>query len=225
MLSNVVTILPADFIPSEQHIIIGRGRHAKLHAGNRKFDTMVELTAMEYAAAPCKAEKGSILTRLVNEIHAAAPDAGFVRKNLTTGHWTLVEEALARQTAAQAIRNALSHFYRSSKQFKSKRRLQQIAAAAKLQQQHATADCSMWAWTMTISQSPRSISPSESSMSSQESSSRSNIFQIEMDAVSENTFSILMAVFGNCFTENPFEPRPLAPISNNVFEPLPFALE
>jgi hypothetical protein len=207
MLSNVVTNLPADFVPSEQHIIIGRGRLTKLHPGNRKFDMMVETTAMEYAAAPCKAEKGSILTRMVDEIHEAAPDAGFVRKDPSTGQWTLVEEALARQTAAQAIRNALSHSYRSSKQFKSKRRLQQIAAAAEQQQQHVPAECTFWA---PMSQSPRCISPSQSIVSSQESSSLGNNFQIDIDATDEKTFSTLMAAFGNNFTPNPFEPRPLA---------------
>jgi hypothetical protein len=224
MLSNVDTTLPADFVPSEQHIIIGRGRLTKLHLGNLKFEKLVEMTAIEYEAAPCKAEKGSILTRLVNEIHEAAPDAGFVRKDPSTGQWTLVAEALARQTAAQAIRNSLSHSYRSSKQFKSKRRLQQIAAAAKQQQQHASAESTFWSTTVPVSQSPRCISPSDSSMSSQESMSRDNDFRLDIDAISENTFSTLMATFGDNFTENPFEPRPLTAVHDDVFAPLPFSL-
>jgi hypothetical protein len=136
------------------------------------------------------------------------------------------DEALNYDLVQQAIRNALSHSYRSSKQFKSKRRLQQIAEATK-QQHHfglVTEECTLWASTMRLSQSPRCITPSETSISSQESPSRSNILPMEVEPIQEDAFSILMATFGNNQYENPFEPRPLAPIIDDIFEPLPLAL-
>ncbi|CAB9517851.1 Nitrilase family, member 2 [Seminavis robusta] len=216
-LSNTAIVLPADFVPTEHTIIIGRGRVIKQHSANKKFDKMVESCAKEYAAAPCKAEKGLLLTRMINEIHDAAPMAGFVRKDPTTNQWTLVEEALARQTAAQAMRNVLSHSYRSSKQFKSKRRLQQIAAAKQQQVQAPTP-------VFTMSLPLRCVSPSESSVSSQESSSRSTCRRSDTVALSKDTVFILMSAFGNNVSENPFEPRPLATTQVDVFEPIPLAL-
>ena len=126
MLSSTATILPATFVPTEHHVIIGRGRKTKMHNGNRKFHKTLYKVAREYSSAPCKADKGSILTQLITSIHQQGPNAGFIRKDAATGRWTLVEEALARQTAAQAIRNLLSGEYRSSKQFKQQRRMQQI---------------------------------------------------------------------------------------------------
>ncbi|CAB9519052.1 Nitrilase family, member 2 [Seminavis robusta] len=215
VLSNTAIVLPADFIPTEHTIIIGRGRVVKQHSANKKFDKMIQAIAADYQAAPCKSEKGAILTRLIHEIGSAADIAGFVRKDPTTGHWTLVEEALARQTAAQAMRNALSHSYRSSKQFKSKRRMQQIAQQQQQQQ-----------LTMTVQVPPRCVSPSESSISSQESYcsySSSNTYE-----ATDDTLSLLLAAFGNNVsnqTENPFEPTPIIDcLEFDCFEPIPLAL-
>jgi len=119
-------LLPHDFIPGDHTIIIGRGRTVKQHVANMRFDRMVAAIAHDYSAAMCKSEKGMILTRLINEIHDQGPNAGFVKKDPTTGRWYAVDESLARTTAAQAIRNYLHGQYRSSKQFKSQRRMEQI---------------------------------------------------------------------------------------------------
>jgi hypothetical protein len=119
-----------DFVPGEHTIIIGRGRTVKQHIANVRFDRMVAEIAHDYSAAMCKSEKGMILTRLINRIHDQGPNAGFVKKDPVTGRWCAVDESLARTTAAQAIRNFLHGQYRSSKQFKSKRRMEQIKAAS-----------------------------------------------------------------------------------------------
>jgi hypothetical protein len=120
------SVLPVLFSPNEHHIIIGRGRDVKMHSGNRKFDRMIQDIAFEYAAASCKVHKGVILSRLIEEIHDASSDAGFVKRDPISGRWLSVEESLARTAAAQALRNYLSNSYRSSGQYKQKRRLEQI---------------------------------------------------------------------------------------------------
>ena len=223
MLSSTPTILPANFYPNDQHVIIGRGRITKMHSGNQRFDQMVAVVGPEYSAAPNKAEKGLILTRLVNAVHDQATDAGFVRRDPVTGVWTLVEEALARQTAAQALRNALHHSYRSSKQFKSKRRIQQIAK----EKQQSTSPIATATFSLSQQQEVlRCVSPSDSVPEETAAPLKE----------ATNTFSFLMAKFAASVDPNddPFEPRPIAPENNFLnsiapennflnFEPIPFA--
>ena len=214
MLSSTPTVLPASFIPSEQHVIIGRGRVIKMHPGNQKFDRTISIIGPEYSAAPSKADKGLILTRLVDMVHEQAADAGFVRRDPSTGVWTLVEEALARQTAAQALRNALHHSYRSSKQFKSKRRIQQIAMEK--QPSLSVRSAVMTSISQQAEQAPRCVSPSSE-----------NLPEDVPSGEMRDAFSILMARFTASINpaDDPFEPCPLAPENDawNV-EPLPFAL-
>jgi hypothetical protein len=190
--------LPESFVPGEHHIIIGRGRLVKQHIANRSFDQMIADISVEYSSAPGKAEKGLILTKLINMIHDQSPDSGFVRKDPITGRWSMVEESLARQTAAQALRNYLSNEYRSSKQFKQKRRIQQIKEMAELQRTNS--GCSINKMTsihpMSVASSARCVSPSDHDFE-----------------VSQNTLAILFSVFGTNISlcDNPFEPRPMAP--------------
>lgn len=215
MLSKTATILPESFVPGENHCIIGRGRVVKQHSGNKKFNALIARMAPEYSSAPCKAEKGIILTRLINEIHDQAADAGFVRKDPVTGQWTLVEESLARQTAAQAMRNFLHSDYRSSKQFKSKRRTQLIK-----EMKSSTSNNKVSGQTTTHSllsmqgfaAPARCVSPSESSG------------EFLTGELTTDTLDLLLSAFAPTLNiqsdSNPFEPRPLDP-SVDAFSPLP----
>jgi hypothetical protein len=173
------------FLPGEHSIIIGRGRLVKNHTANKKFEKMIARIAPKYQGANCKSEKGNILSQLIDEIHAAGPDAGFVKKDPVTGRWTLVEESLARTTAAQAIRNYLHGDYRSSKQFKQKRRIQQIRAGL-----IPTSGSNGFKSTTTC------ISPDAS--------------DDESSVDSPDTFTILYNAFGvNAGSDDPFAPTPI----------------
>ena len=200
MMPKTATILPADFTPTAYHVIIGRGRAVKNHSGNKRFDALIADSAKAYSAAPCKAEKGIILTRIINQVHDIDTGAGFVRKDPATGHWSLVEESLARQTAAQAMRNFLHNDYRSSKQFKSKRRSQLI--------KQMNAKNSSTETTSLLSMSlARCVSPSESA------EEPTDTLALFLSTFAENVET----------SENPFEPRPLAP-SVDIFSPIPFSV-
>jgi hypothetical protein len=198
------TVLPALFSPNEHHIIIGRGRDVKMHSGNRKFDQMIQAIAVEYAAASCKARKGMILSWLIEEIHDSAADAGFVKRDPISGRWFSVEESLARTAAAQALRNYLSCSYRSSGQFKQKRRLEQIQQGNK---KLSPSTCSGPAFTICppATQVATCVSPSHSSdEEDNETDSAASDFK---------TFALLESAFGGNYhirNDDPFAPRPIA---------------
>lgn len=194
MPSSTSNVLPVSFTPGTAHIIIGRGRVVKLHAGNRKLDKMVAAIANEYSAATGKAEKGMILSRLIDEIDDAAPDAGFVKRDPVTGRWYTVEESLARTTCAQALRNYLNGEYRSSKQYKQKRRLEQIQ-----QEMMGTSASGFEGATIKCdSEVARCVSPLPTPAHTETSEEDSQ------------TFDILFAAFGNNVTGNPLAPRPIS---------------
>lgn len=189
--------LPLDFEPSSCHIIIGRGRAVKNHSANKKFDKLISIVAPEYQAANCKAEKGAILTRLMDKIHSEGPNAGFVKKDPATGLWQPVDESLARTTAAQAIRNFLHSSYRSSKQFKQQRRLQQIR------------DGLIPTSGTTRSYKSNCVSPDSSDDESSVTSTDQN---------DSSTFGILFNAFGSqtiSRSDDPFAPTPILIKSNS----------
>jgi len=199
MRSYTVATLPTDYTPGPNSIIIGRGRQVKDHVANKKFDRMVSVIALEYQAAGCKAEKGNILSKLITKITSEGSDAGFVKKDPITGRWVQVEESLARTTAAQAIRNHLHSCYRSSKQFKQKRRLQQIRDGI-----IPTSGSS------GALKSQRCISP-ETSDSDDEGS-------VSQMAQRVDTFSILFTAFGSAAdlrSDDPFAPTPIKKKTND----------
>lgn len=197
MRSITASVLPASFTPTEHHIIIGRGRVVKQHSANIKFDQMVQDIAAEYLAATNKADKGNILSCLVDQVHDAAPDAGFVKKDPATGRWIQVEESLARTTAAQALRNYLSNSYRSSKQFKSKRRMEQI------QEESIRRTISSGAVSSLVTAMPSTRCVSPYSAADEAQSSPLSDFQ---------TFALLESVFGQTvdLQDDAFSPRPIA---------------
>ena len=224
MLSSTPVTLPKNFVPREQHVVVGRGRQVHMLPGNVKFSALVQRLAPEYKDASGKAEKGNILSRIINDIYDAAPDAGFVRKDPRSGEWELVCEALARQTVAQAMRNALHTSYRSSKQFKSKRRMIRIQQEQVEAQQLQTA--SAGPVSLHIPQYvafPRCVSPAEScnESSSSSRSSRGSCASTDMDTV-----DLLLAAFApTCTDGNPFEPTPITPLQDmSLFEPIPLTL-
>ena len=200
-------MLPLDFIPGDNHIIIGRGRATKMHSANVKFDKMIASIARAYQDAPSKSQKGIVLSKLIAEIHAPSASAGFVKKDPETGRWHSVEESLARTTSAQAIRNYLSGDYRSSKQFKSKRRLQQI---------HQTS-MSTASPTKSPAVPSHCISP-YSSDEDESSSSRSRIVYAKDITANQSvdTFSILFSAFGSAASADPFSPTPLFESNNTA---------
>ncbi|CAB9503124.1 Nitrilase family, member 2 [Seminavis robusta] len=235
MRSTTSNVLPDSFVPNEHTIIIGRGRVVKQHSANRKFEKMIEGIAAEYSAATCKADKGMILSRLIDEIHNAAPEAGFVKKDQASGRWYTVEESLARTTAAQALRNYLSNSYRSSKQFKQQRRLKQIQQQQKTSTASGTGSSAASASdnsSLNLKQVPvaRCVSPSATDSEEEDAMHTCNPDAATSTATAAvstgtgmadaKTFELLEAAFSQELQEDPFQPRPIAlaslPLQTNL---------
>jgi len=111
-------LLPKDFSPSADDVMIGRGRSVIIH--NAKFYRIIDSELAAYSANN-RTQKSFILVRVLNHIKEVVKGK-FVKKDKTTDMWYSVEEGLARSTVAQALRDALHTTYRSSKQFKQQRR-------------------------------------------------------------------------------------------------------
>ncbi|CAB9496854.1 Nitrilase family, member 2 [Seminavis robusta] len=230
-------ILPEDFTPTPRTIIIGRGRVVKQHPANQQFDSMVAGIAAEYSAAACKGQKGSILSKLIERLHTELD--GFVKKDPSSGRWLRVDESLARTTTAQALRNLLSTNYRSSKQFKQKRRLEQIKQQQKKQQkqqkqeqaQNITLSSSLLEFHMACSVSRPSSASSDDEVSfcSLPASHSTSTSHSDSDSTcSSDTFSILFAAFGESTAptstasdaHDNFAPTPLG-FDHSLLEPTP----
>lgn len=127
-------LLPESFSPSEDDVVIGRGK--KIVAHNAKFYKIVGKELEAYHNASSKALKSLILVRILQHVRDVV-GAKFVKKD--GDRWLEVEDSLARTTIAQAFRDSLSSHYRSSKQFKQRRRKQ----AKKVSPSRATSDTTM----------------------------------------------------------------------------------
>ncbi|CAB9502230.1 Nitrilase family, member 2 [Seminavis robusta] len=116
-------LLPKSFSPSINEVIIGRGKKVNNHSGNENFRDLIDSKIHEYEEAENKTAKSAIIFQMLQHIKRGSPETGgFVKKDAKTKRWYAVEDTAARTTTAQAFRDALSNVYRSSKQYKQKRR-------------------------------------------------------------------------------------------------------
>ncbi|CAB9524840.1 Nitrilase family, member 2 [Seminavis robusta] len=114
-------ILPEDFTPSPDDVVIGRGK--KIVERNKRFWAIIKTEGDAYGNATSKAVKSAILARVHNLVKDVRKGS-FVKLDPESGRWYNVEESLARTTIAQALRDVNNKIYTSSKQFKQRRRKQ-----------------------------------------------------------------------------------------------------
>eukprot|EP00980_Cylindrotheca_fusiformis_P000104 scaffold19_cov114-Cylindrotheca_fusiformis.AAC.51 len=118
-----VALLPIDFVPSKYDVIVGTGREARHHIGNKTFQNIVKRYLGDYANRPSKVEKGRIISDIINESRKCNPaDTSFVKK--VEGRWYALNNETIRERVSQSLRNELHSKYRSSKQAKKQRRIQ-----------------------------------------------------------------------------------------------------
>ncbi|CAB9511237.1 Nitrilase family, member 2 [Seminavis robusta] len=116
-------MLPEDYRPGDDVVIIGRGKKVFQHPGNIRFREIVDSYLEAYKGAATKGLKSSILWNILTTMRNTSKDnLGFVKKDAETGLWCAVDDANARINIAQAFRDRLSNSYRSSKQHKSIKR-------------------------------------------------------------------------------------------------------
>ena len=117
------TLLPLDYKPGENVVMIGRGRRCLQNEGNKRFRAMVKTHLEEYSVGR-KAKKSSIIKTILREIRDNCFDGvGFVKQDAMTGRFYTATTTAAKVTIAQAFRDALHDFgYKSSKQHKQFKR-------------------------------------------------------------------------------------------------------
>jgi hypothetical protein len=113
-------LLPANFTPSPDSILCGRGKAASAAQGNRRLKMIVTQSLQQYSEARSKLDKSATVSRIVNMVKQAAPEGAFVK--FEQGHWWQVEDGVAREKVGRIFRDCLPTQYRSSTKFKLARR-------------------------------------------------------------------------------------------------------
>lgn len=122
------TLLPVDFKPSNNSVILGRGRCAE-SIGNRRFKVVVQDHLQEYLDAPGKLEKTFIVSKVLNTIEQTCPVGAFVK--FENGRWWSAGERASREKIGASFRDALHTLYKSSSKSKVAKRKAKAEAEKK----------------------------------------------------------------------------------------------
>ena len=228
--------LPSDFVPPADAFVMGRGKRHINHEGNQRLRDLVKSELPAYLAAPTKTAKSAIIHRVLMTTRENSADGiGFVRHDNQKGTWHLVDNGTARITVAQNFRDALSKHYKSSKQYKKKRRQDRKANSLpgtgckrtnkKARNETTNESKTLRLLNATLEDVRRSVSPTFDPPCSVPSSTDTcagnptNILVgchasfsirrfIEQDR-EENLFDSLFNAFGTSQYVDPFEPTPV----------------
>jgi len=151
--------------------VIGRGKKWLSRRGNEKLRDLVTSKLDEYSAATSKNEKSKILSYIVTQIRTVCPEkrGSFVKYDVEAERWFDVGDFLARERVSQAFRDALHNSYRSSNEYKKKRKREQNFKAS-LSRKFLRADTS-----------DNKFDPLSQQISSQQLSSKYNDFSKMFD--------------------------------------------
>lgn len=226
-LPQTEAILPEDFTPGTNHVIIGRGKKCSEHSGNVQLRQIVRSRLEEYSQANTKAAKSDILASIVQQIHAVG---GFVREDAATGRWMTVGTFLAREKTSQTFRDILSDGYKSSKASKKKRRQEQLQTADVLARVETPSLKRRRCESGPVAVIDEFDFDTIFDNSESESESESDDLEPLPLSAAENDFFSEISVVSLEDDENdfvdPFEPMPLVEADLfNVFEEKPFSME
>lgn len=120
---NNISMLPSDFEPEETDVICQRGKDSFDHVGNKLFRELIEKHISSYLEAGSRHEKSTIVSKIYDHIrhNARKPSTGFVRKDLLTRRWFVVNEKEARDKVGQALRDAIKIIRSTSSKSKSEK--------------------------------------------------------------------------------------------------------
>jgi len=220
--------LPSDYNPDINDVLMGRGKKCFEHVGNERFRSLVASKLDEYSSATAKKDKTNILLSIVSQVRMRSPKGGFIKQDSTTGLWFEVGDFLAREKVSQAFRDALHNCYRSSNEFKKKRKREQSNAkeiSGKQMPKKARSQLKPTAQQEERLQFNRNDNLSTGLIVPDPPKSSSNLVDI-FDDVSSRFPSSRPGSFGltSWFEEesNPFEPIPIseAPVKDvELFQP------
>ena len=118
-----MTPLSTTFAPGPYDVICTKGRKAKTHTGNVRFQSILSQEyAQKYANADSKLSKSLLVSEIIDRVRHTSPNGGFVKQNTKTGQWYEIGDANARDRVSQWLRDSLSGQYKSSANSKKRRR-------------------------------------------------------------------------------------------------------
>jgi len=102
------SLLPKNFTPGKNDVIIGRGKKCHGHFGNKILTYIISSRLEEYSGLILQYEKSQILRSIVNQIrNNGINSGGFVKQDPKTKQWFDVGDNLAREKMSKAFRDAL----------------------------------------------------------------------------------------------------------------------
>lgn len=89
------TLLPIDFVPSENDVICVRGSECFNHIGNQRFRHIVDQRLDKYTRPNNKFTKSNIISETMQQIRSKCPFGGFIKKDLMSGRYIAVGDTIA----------------------------------------------------------------------------------------------------------------------------------
>jgi len=130
-------LLPSTFAPSENTVIIGKGRAPREAPGNKKLQALVIAQVSTYSQCQERKVRAGIIRSIMETVAETCSDAeGDVPFAKFDGQrWWRVDETTIRENISAAFRNKLSDKYKSSTKHKSAKRrtLKAMKLAAKVE--------------------------------------------------------------------------------------------
>jgi hypothetical protein len=113
-------------IPSKFDILCGQSRICSSHAGNRRFQIVLDLYAEKYDSVTSKQEK----MNLTKEIVACIRNSGGRFLKYKNGSWTEITDVLARDKVSHALRTKVASWKRQKEEASSAPQTSSTAQAA-----------------------------------------------------------------------------------------------
>ena len=110
--------LPSDFRPSDNTVVIGKGRVIGRNTGNRRLRLLAAQTLTSYTETSDRRKKTEVLDQLLMTVKSLCPVGAFVRQ-VGSNSWVGVSDAIAREKIGCILRDLAHDRYRSSAQSKS----------------------------------------------------------------------------------------------------------
>eukprot|EP00567_Pseudictyota_dubia_P015440 CAMPEP_0197447010 /NCGR_PEP_ID=MMETSP1175-20131217/11773_1 /TAXON_ID=1003142 /ORGANISM="Triceratium dubium, Strain CCMP147" /LENGTH=138 /DNA_ID=CAMNT_0042978191 /DNA_START=141 /DNA_END=554 /DNA_ORIENTATION=+ len=103
-----------EIVPHHNDILLGRGGKNNQHVGNEQLRNLARAQRDTYRHSSKKG-KSYISRQIVSYVRGMDPPARFLKKDSVTGRWVDVGDDIAREKAAQALRDAVSALHAGDK--------------------------------------------------------------------------------------------------------------